>query len=112
MSAPLYISKDDLREQENFNYSAIDQYWADKGYTEEYVRSQYKLMTISKSLFAFHGWSYDFSYDRHSYRWPSLLCHHVVESKKDQPSQTSRQKTNDWLGKRLPGIQAWPGSGN
>ena len=51
MSAPLYISKDDLREQENFNYSAIDQYWADKGYTEEYVRSQWKLASLSKSSY-------------------------------------------------------------
>ena len=35
MSAPLYISGDDLREQENFNYSAIDQFWQEKGYTDD-----------------------------------------------------------------------------
>lgn len=29
------------------NYSAIDQYWTDKGYTEDYVRSQYNLAFIA-----------------------------------------------------------------
>jgi hypothetical protein len=46
MSAPLTISKDDLREQENFNYSAIDQYWQDQGYTEDILKSQYKILII------------------------------------------------------------------
>jgi len=44
MSAPLYISGDDLREQENFNYSAIDQFWQEKGYTDDNLRIQYKLL--------------------------------------------------------------------
>ena len=48
MSAPLVINKDDLRAQEFFNFSAIDQYWQDRGYTEDYLRIQYKLITISK----------------------------------------------------------------
>ncbi|CBY17798.1 unnamed protein product [Oikopleura dioica] len=50
MSVPFTISKDDLRDQENFNYSAIDQYWQDKGYTEEFLRSQYSLALFFASL--------------------------------------------------------------
>ena len=50
MSAPLYISKDELREEDSMNYSAIDQYWTDKGYTEDYVRSQYNLAFVGKSF--------------------------------------------------------------
>jgi len=49
MSTPsLLINKDDLREQEYFNYSAIDQYWHDKGMTEESLRIQYKIALTSK----------------------------------------------------------------
>ena len=53
MSAPLYISKDELREEENMNYSAIDQYYTEKGYTEDYVSSQYNLAFIGKSFKTF-----------------------------------------------------------
>ena len=48
MSAPLTISKDDLRDQENFNYSAIDLYWQEQGYTEDGLRSQYNILVICK----------------------------------------------------------------
>ena len=48
MSAPSIINRDDLREQEYFNYSAIDEYWQERGYTEDYLRIQYKLFTFSK----------------------------------------------------------------
>ncbi|CBY19905.1 unnamed protein product [Oikopleura dioica] len=53
MSTPsLLINKDDLREQEYFNYSAIDQYWHDKGMTEESLRIQYKIaLTIAVLVF-------------------------------------------------------------
>jgi len=47
MSVPFTISKDDLRDQDD--YSAIDQYWQDKGYTEEFLRSQYSLALFCKS---------------------------------------------------------------
>ncbi|CBY10823.1 unnamed protein product [Oikopleura dioica] len=50
MSAPLTISKDDLRDQENFNYSAIDLYWQEQGYTEDGLRSQYNILVIFTSL--------------------------------------------------------------
>ena len=50
MSAPLYISKDEMREHDNMNFSVIDQYYTDKGYTEDYVSSQYNLAFIGKSL--------------------------------------------------------------
>lgn len=44
MSSPsLLISRDDLRDQEYFNYSAIDQYWQDKGMTEDSLRILYKI---------------------------------------------------------------------
>ena len=46
MSAPLFFNKDDLREQENFNYSAIDQYWQDYGYTEDNLKTHYKVLII------------------------------------------------------------------
>lgn len=55
MSTPLTISKDDLREQENFNYSAIDQYWEAKGYTEDSLKSQYKILLIVAFLNLFCG---------------------------------------------------------
>ena len=54
MSAPLFISKDDLREQENFNYSAIDQYWEAKGYTEDSLKSQYMMLLIGLSFQIFY----------------------------------------------------------
>ena len=54
MSAPLTISRDELREQENYNYSAIDQYWQDQGYTEDHIKSQYKLLIIRKFLKIIH----------------------------------------------------------
>lgn len=53
MSAPLVINKDDLRAQEFFNFSAIDQYWQDRGYTEDYLRIQYKLITITSFVYTF-----------------------------------------------------------
>jgi hypothetical protein len=46
MSAPLIFNKDDLREQENFNYSAIDQYWQDQGFTEENLETHYMVLMI------------------------------------------------------------------
>jgi len=54
MSVPLFISKEDLREQEYFNYSAIDQYWQERGYTEDILRIHYKLL-ISFGLVIFLG---------------------------------------------------------
>ena len=51
MSAPLIFSKDDLREQENFNFTAIDQYWQDKGFTEDNLRLNYNLLIIGKFIF-------------------------------------------------------------
>jgi hypothetical protein len=53
MSAPLYIIKDELREQDSVNYSAIDQFYTEKGYTEDYVSSQYNLAFIGKSFKTF-----------------------------------------------------------
>lgn len=54
MSAPLTISKDDLREEVNFNYSAIDQYWQDQGYTEDILRSQYTILVFGNSFQSFY----------------------------------------------------------
>ncbi|CBY12869.1 unnamed protein product [Oikopleura dioica] len=75
MSAPLTISKDDLRDQENFNYSAIDLYWQEQGYTEDGLRSQYNILVIFTSLNVIIGLGLYFAawFSRKKISLPKLL---------------------------------------
>jgi len=112
MSAPLTISKDDLQLQEFYNYSAIDQYWADKGYTEDYLRSQYPIIYGCRSPKYFINQRLNLSFTRHYFNRLGSLYRHMEGAKKNQCAETSRRKINDSLGKILSRLQAWPGAGH